>query len=40
MTKKNKRDLVVHLVEKGEIFNNRIIAEHIAKQIKNGGIQL
>lgn len=32
--------MVVHLVEKNEVYNWRVVGAIIAEKIKNGGIQL
>lgn len=40
MTKTDKRKTIIHLIEKDEVFNTRIIAGTIANKIKKGGILL
>lgn len=36
----DRRKTVIHLVEKDEMLNLRVLSEIIAQKIKNGGIQL
>ena len=38
--KRRKRKMVVKLVESNEVSNLRIIAETIARKIKDGSVQL
>jgi hypothetical protein len=38
--RKTKRKMVVHLIEKNEVYNLRVISAIIAEKIKNGGLQL
>ena len=40
MTKRDKRKYTVKIIENGDISNLRIIAETVARQIKNGGMQI
>lgn len=37
---KDRRKTVIHLVEKDEMLNLRILSEIIARKIKNGGVKL
>lgn len=39
-THKKKRETVLHLVERNEVLNLRILSEVIAEKIKSGGISL
>lgn len=37
MQRKEKRKMTVHLVERNELFNMRVLSELIADKIKRGG---